>query len=350
MRKLLIIIGSILMFCQAEAQVGSRCAVCPPTLRGVPDGYVLTDSSGNARWQAGSAATLTLEQGLNKVGSAARLGGALNRGDATIQMGTNQVIFANDSTLPADNAQVVKLNSGDGTAINGGTQSDSLNTTFTHSNTAISSVMTSNSTGVEVSHNIDSNSSVDKVRVGDLDYQQGVYVNPTGGDNGNFTTEMNIYSPSLVRDINFLGIHYGHWQYFISDTLSGSSYFPQGHGVFAIDSFAIATHVTEKPTSEYASKFATKLLVDTAYKFMVDSNETPIVSIHRNGIKIVGGTQGVGKVLTSSASGLASWGALNVATYNLSSYVNDAAADADTGLPSGGLYKLNASRAIYQKP
>lgn len=32
------------------------------------------------------------------------------------------------------------------------------------------------------------------------------------------------------------------------------------------------------------------------------------------------------------------------------SYVDDAAADADTNLPSGGLYKLNAGRAIYQKP
>ncbi len=52
MRKLLIIIGSILMFCQAEAQVNSRCPVCPPSLRGVPDGYALRDSSGYARWQS----------------------------------------------------------------------------------------------------------------------------------------------------------------------------------------------------------------------------------------------------------------------------------------------------------
>lgn len=37
----------------ASAQIGSRCAVCPPSLNGVPNGYVLTDSSGHAVWQAG---------------------------------------------------------------------------------------------------------------------------------------------------------------------------------------------------------------------------------------------------------------------------------------------------------
>jgi len=32
------------------------------------------------------------------------------------------------------------------------------------------------------------------------------------------------------------------------------------------------------------------------------------------------------------------------------SYLNDAAADADANLPSGGIYKLNVGRILYQKP
>jgi len=276
---------------------------------GFGTGKVLTsDAEGRVHWATGGGSggdTATASQGLNVVDNDVRLGGVLNRGDATIQMGANQVIFANDTTFPSDNAQVVIFNSGDGTAINGGTQSDSLNTTFIHSNTAINSVMTSNSTGLEASRDIDSTSSVLRVRYNGLDWQVGAYDNE--GTKGNFTTEFNVFSPPLDRDINFLGIHYGHWQYFISDTLSGSSYFPQGHGVFAMDSFTLATHVTEKPTSEYAKTFAVKLLADTAFKFMVDSNETPIVSIHRNGIKIADGSQANGYVLTSDADGLASW-------------------------------------------
>ena len=35
---------------------------------------------------------------------------------------------------------------------------------------------------------------------------------------------------------------------------------------------------------------------------------------------------------------------------DLPSYVDDAAADADTNLPSGGLYKLNSGRQVFQKP
>jgi hypothetical protein len=31
-------------------------------------------------------------------------------------------------------------------------------------------------------------------------------------------------------------------------------------------------------------------------------------------------------------------------------YANDAAADADGALPSGGLYTLTGSRAVYKKP
>lgn len=42
------------------------------------------------------------------------------------------------------------------------------------------------------------------------------------------------------------------------------------------------------------------------------------------------------------------WG--KVTLTNLPVYANDAAADADTKLPSGALYRLSSGRAVYQKP
>jgi hypothetical protein len=40
----------------------------------------------------------------------------------------------------------------------------------------------------------------------------------------------------------------------------------------------------------------------------------------------------------------------NPLVYPLTSYADDAAADADTDLPSGSFYKITGSRAVYQKP
>ncbi len=40
----------------------------------------------------------------------------------------------------------------------------------------------------------------------------------------------------------------------------------------------------------------------------------------------------------------------NIHAYEIKSYATDAAADADTTLPKGAFYKLNGSRALYQKP
>lgn len=60
----------LLISVSVNAQISTRCKVCPPSLDGVPDGYVLTDSSGYARWQAsggggGSSWSLTGNAGTN---------------------------------------------------------------------------------------------------------------------------------------------------------------------------------------------------------------------------------------------------------------------------------------------
>lgn len=63
-----------------QGSITSKCAVCPPTLNGVPDGYVLTDSSGRAKWKAPSATNaLVVKNGLTKTGDTLLLGGALDR-------------------------------------------------------------------------------------------------------------------------------------------------------------------------------------------------------------------------------------------------------------------------------
>jgi hypothetical protein len=213
----------------------------------------------------------------------------------------DRILSIRDSVNPKN---VININDAD-LAFQVGSSSDSLVTTVSVFNTSIENVITSQSTGLssEILH--DSERVQMSIKYNGLDRQVGVYDND--GNKQNFTAEFNIFSPSLDRDISYLALHENHWQYFISDTLSGASELPQGHGVFAMDSLSFATHVIEKPTSEYASKFATKFLADTAFKFMVDSNESPIFSVHRNGVKIVDGTQGTGKVLTSDVNGVGSW-------------------------------------------
>ena len=61
MKKLLFL---LLLGATAQAQITTRCAVCPPTLNGVPNGYALRDSSGFARWQFVANDTMT-EWGLS---------------------------------------------------------------------------------------------------------------------------------------------------------------------------------------------------------------------------------------------------------------------------------------------
>lgn len=338
MKKLLFL---LLLGATAQAQITTKCKVCPPSLTGVTDGAVLRDSSGRAVWQvlsgldtnavdvnalnywskSGNAGT---DPATNFIGTTdAKDFVTKTNGIERFRIDTNGYILLGDRILSIRDSvsqqNIVNINDLD-LAFQVGSKTDSFQTVFNVFNTTIENGLTSLSTGFQVGHNIDSTSSSDKLSYNGLDFQQGVYDNE--GNKINITTEMNIYSPSLDRDIAYLGMHYGHWEYFISDTSSGGSELPQGHGVFGLDSFAIATHVTEKNTSEYASKFATKFLADTSFKFMIDSNESPIFSVHRNGVKIVDGTEGDGKVLTSDATGLASWQTLSLtdtATLNFGS-------------------------------
>ena len=41
----------LLISVSVNAQISTKCAVCPPSLKGVTNGAVLRDSSGVARWQ-----------------------------------------------------------------------------------------------------------------------------------------------------------------------------------------------------------------------------------------------------------------------------------------------------------
>lgn len=52
MKKIATIVFALVSILSFGQGITTKCAVCPPTLSGVPDGYVLTDSSGVPRWQA----------------------------------------------------------------------------------------------------------------------------------------------------------------------------------------------------------------------------------------------------------------------------------------------------------
>lgn len=222
-------------------------------------------------------------------------------------LGQNQMGIVNDINLPASGTSAVTFNGGapTGYVLQSYSESDSFNTLFNHDNIEIDEQINSKSTGLGVEHYMDSTSAIDLLHYGRLRFQQGVFDNL--GTKTNMTTELNIYDTLQKRDITYFGGHYGHFEYFVSDTLSGSSSFPQGRGIFALDSVVLATHVTDTVAKENITKFATKFRQDTAFSFMFDSIGTPVISAHRNGLQIADGSQGAGKVLTSDANGLASW-------------------------------------------
>lgn len=80
--KNIILVVAIFFCVGLMGQIGQRCPVCPPSLNGVPNGYVLTDSSGKAVWQAsggGSSFTLADGNGTTANGSSVDLGGILTQ-------------------------------------------------------------------------------------------------------------------------------------------------------------------------------------------------------------------------------------------------------------------------------
>lgn len=91
----------------------------------------------------------------------------------------------------------------------------------------------------------------------------------------------------------------------------------------------------------------------TTYKGVDDYNKLPKSRMHistpRGGAILIDGIDD--KIYIGTRTGrekIEMWG--KVTLTNLPVYANDAAADADTNLPSGALYRLSSGRAVYQKP
>lgn len=93
--KKLIIIALLSVSAFSFAQITSRCPVCPPSLNGVPNGYVLTDSSGHARWKAGSGSTLLSGNGITINGDSIDLGGNANK-VTDVEIGSFAIGFIGD--------------------------------------------------------------------------------------------------------------------------------------------------------------------------------------------------------------------------------------------------------------
>ena len=77
------------------------------------------------------------------------------------------------------------------------------------------------------------------------------------------------------------------------------------------------------------------------------SSKGNTLTIFRNGNWQLGGAQIASKIVDNGNT-LNVMGRVSI--QGIPSYTNDAAADADATLPSKSLYKLNGSRAVYQKP
>jgi len=67
-------------------------------------------------------------------------------------------------------------------------------------------------------------------------------------------------------------------------------------------------------------------------------------SLDTDNFQLTNGDQGKNRPLLSNATGNATW------STGLPVYANDAAADADITLPSGGFYRVTGSRIVYEKP
>lgn len=78
MKKIFLLSAFCFLFFVTEAQTGTRCPVCPPSLNGVTNGSVLTDSSGKATWKS-TTAGIKSGNGTTVNGDSIDLGGNLNK-------------------------------------------------------------------------------------------------------------------------------------------------------------------------------------------------------------------------------------------------------------------------------
>lgn len=75
MKKIATIVFALVSILSFGQGITTKCATCPPTLSGVPDGYVLTDSSGLPRWQAPAGGSIDTNRFWNISGNSGTTAG-----------------------------------------------------------------------------------------------------------------------------------------------------------------------------------------------------------------------------------------------------------------------------------
>lgn len=288
------------MFCQAEAQVNSRCPVCPPSLRGVPDGYALRDSSGYARWQSVAG----FDTAAIGVDSLSNLFWGLNGNSGNSASNFIGTTGSVDFVVKTDAAERLRLNAGGG----GNMELNGNNFRITD---------TVNQLTIAIDDSIGAKAARLTSVTGTSQYTAAVgsfgislfHTHLTNGQLDGFLSIVD-YENSLVRSPG------NGRSLFISNTNS--------ENILSIRDSVSARDVSVISSSDsvitlltnYSSKVK---LVDNAMlgiysdvqKWKIDSNGLA----HFNSVKITDGTQGAGKVLTSDANGLASWGHLSRITH-----------------------------------
>ncbi len=314
MRKIAYLICLILFVGTANAQVGGRCLVCPPSLQGVPDGYVLTDSSGYARWQAAgggsdsAAWALTgnsgTTAGTNFIGTtdnvdlifkvAGVFSGWIDTGGSNTSIGM-RALYSNTSGIA-------------NTAF--GIQALTLNTTGSQ-NSAFGSALSSNVTGSynsAFSLSLENSTGSRNSAFGHKTFSQVT----TGNDN----TAIGTWAGNRLTT--------GSYNTFIGDSSNAVSTSANRSGAWGYNAIVgrDSSYVIGDTTATYVG-------IRTAYP-------QAALDVHGN-VKVVDGTQGVGKVFTSDADGNATWQTLAGASgTGIPAYANNAAAFAAIG--AGKLY------------
>jgi len=299
----------VVLLVTANSQITQRCPVCPPSLQGVPDGYVLTDSSGYARWQAAgggsdsAAWSLTGNSGTNPATNLI--------GTRDAQLFRMQSGFGNDS-LP-DRTAGLKLQ-----ASTSGIQGFFALESIDEIRNARTSIAYDTSTGaLSVIH-------------GDMNFDTAMAVNVYANiigigtvtgvpamvvlDNGN----VGIGTTTPTYRLHQIGS-------FISTSTGSLSY-----NFIRQDDDAVILQASGTQDFKTAS-----LSLDTTGLFSV-SCDTGNISTTQLKL-LINATQGAGKVLTSDADGNATWQTLSAASgTGIPAYADNAAAFAAIG--AGKLY------------
>jgi len=354
MKKIFLIYKLLLCFFIAQSQISQRCPVCPPSLNGVTNGAVLTDSSGHARWQVHVSDSSSFWEligndihntNIGNVGIGTATpndkleinGNAIVRnmlivGDPIVAPSsqftinydtTNHAAFLRsvDYTLGYTPIAIVNDDFSKTILLNVGETdiSDFINTSITTDSSASSLLQTprefsynffNKQSGLSTEFRCDSMQTTNYLHYGGYSYQMGCYDN--GGNKTQIDAELSVFDGARLADVS--GVYAQPGQIRISAMDTSNPAVNVASGIFTYNSG--------------------RLNLDVSNGLTIDGT-----------LRYTDGTQGAGKVLSSDAIGNASWTKITATNQfdfsALPQYANNAAALLG-GLTVGQIYIDNS--------